>query len=61
MGLNGGGYTYGISPGPNWTAAKYYVHGGLFGLLGLSSPHTLISTGGLSTGGHAFTNYWHKF
>jgi hypothetical protein len=65
VGMNGGGYTYGISPGPSWTAAKYYVHsgpvGGLFGTLLFSSDHTLISTGGLAAGVHAFTTYWHKF
>jgi hypothetical protein len=61
VGMNGGGYTYGIGQGPSWTAAKYYVHGGLLGLLGLTSPHTLISTGALSQAGTAFTNTWVKF
>jgi hypothetical protein len=62
LGLNGGGYTYGISSAESWTSALYYVHGGVGGLFGLSKwNHTLISTGGLSKGGRAFTNYWHKY
>jgi hypothetical protein len=35
--------------------------GGLLGTLLFAKDHTLISTGGLSKGGHAFTNYWVKF
>ncbi len=62
LGLNGGGYTWGIGTAESWTSALYYVHGGPGGLLGLGGhKQTLISTGGLARGGHAFTNYWHAY
>jgi Peptidase A4 family len=65
VGLNGGGYTWGIGSAESWTSALWYVHsgpvGGLLGTLLFRHDHTLISTGGLSKGGHAFINYWHKY
>jgi hypothetical protein len=65
VGMNGGGYSYGIGHGPSWTAVKYYVHsgpvGGLFGTLLFAKDRTLINAGALSQGGTAFTTVWHQF
>ena len=66
VGLNGGGYTYGIGTAESWKTSMYYVHGGAGGLLGFLKPQTLIGTGKLSSGsggeeiGKAFTNSWDK-
>ncbi len=72
VGMNGGGYGWGIGTAESWTTALYYVHSGpvdgLLGTLFFQKDRTLISTGGLASIpgngeeiGIAFTNYWHKF
>ncbi len=70
VGMNGGGYGWGLD-GPAWTAVRYYVHsgpkGGLLGTLLFAKDHTLINAGSLSSGanaeehGNAFTTTWYKY